>query len=175
MIEKQTGRSIVKLKSDRGGEYSSNEFLEYLQTEGIQTERGPAQRPMANAVAERFNRTMLGRIRSQLHQSGLPLSLWGELAIYCSHQINSTPSKAIDNLTPIHLYQSLIPTHTHPFSSERLKTFGCLVFAHDRHRSSKVSPIAKRYVLVGIEANANAWKLWDRHTQRIFITGDAFF
>lgn len=42
MIEKQTQRSIVKLKTDRGGEYSSDEFIKYLQEEGIQVERGPA-------------------------------------------------------------------------------------------------------------------------------------
>lgn len=156
LIEKQSGRSIVKLKTDRGGEYSSTEFLEYLQSEGIQTERGPAHRPMANAVAECFNRTMLGRIRSQLYQSGLPLSLWGELALYCSHQINYTPSKAINNLTPALLFQTLIPSHQHPFSSHRLKPFGCLAFAHDRHCTSKISPVAKRYIFVGIEPNANA-------------------
>lgn len=60
MIEKQTGVPIVKLKTNRGGEYSSHEFIKYLESEGIQTKRGPAQRPMANAVAERFNRTLLG-------------------------------------------------------------------------------------------------------------------
>lgn len=175
MIENQTGRSIVKLKTDRGGEYSSTEFLNYLQSEGIQIERGPAHRPMANAVAERFNRTLLGRIRSQLCQSGLPLSLWGELALYCSHQINCTPSRAIRNKAPIDLFHSLIPTHTHPFSYDRLKPFGCLAFAHDRHRVSKISPVAKRFIFVGIEPNANAWRLWDKSSQKIFITGDVAF
>lgn len=151
------------------------EFLSYLQSEGIQTERGPANRPMANGVAERFNRTLLGRIRSQLHESGLPLSLWGELALYCSLQINCTPSKAINNMTPIKLFQNIIPSHTHPFSLNRLKPFGCLAIAHDRHRTSKVSPVAKCYIFVGVESNARAWRLWDKHSQRIFVTGDAIF
>ena len=175
MIENQTGRNIVKLKTDRGGEYSSQEFLNYLQSAGIQTERGPAHRPMANGVAERFNQTLLGRIRSQLHESGLPLSLWGELAIYCSHQINCTPSKAINNLAPINLFRSVIPTHMHPFSFNRLKPFGCLAIAHDIHRTSKISPVGKRYIFVGIESNSRAWRLWDKQSQRIFITGDAVF
>lgn len=175
MIEKQTQCLIVKLKSDRGGEYSCAEFVRYLQEEGIQVERGPAHCPMANGVAERFNRTLIGRIRSQLFQSGLPLSLWGELALYCSVQISCIPSRSINNTSPLHLFESLTPTHTHPFSHLCLKPFGCLAFAHDRHRSSKVAPTSKRFIFVGIEPNARAWRLWDKHTQRIFVTGDAIF
>lgn len=34
-IEKQTGRKIVKLKSDRGGKYTSQDFIEHLSSEGI--------------------------------------------------------------------------------------------------------------------------------------------
>lgn len=102
-------------------------------------------------------------------------SYGGELALYCSYQINCTPSKAINNASPIHLFQSLIPTHAHPVKYHRLKPFGCLAFAHDRHRLSKISPLAKRYIFVGVEPHANAWRLWDKNSQRIFITGDAIF
>lgn len=35
--------------------------------------------------------------------------------------------------------------------------------------------MAKRFIFVGIEANARAWRLWDKHTKRIFITGDCDF
>lgn len=62
LIENQTGSKIVKLKTDRGGEYSSGEFIKFLADEGIQTERGPAERPMANSISERFNWTLLSRI-----------------------------------------------------------------------------------------------------------------
>lgn len=101
--------------------------------------------------------------------------MWGELANYSSHQINCSPSKTINFKSPIELYNSVIPTHTHPFKFDRLKPFSCLAYAHDRHRSSKVGPIAKRFIFVGIEPNARAWRLWDKHTKRIFITGDAEF
>lgn len=175
LVENQTGAKIVKLKSDRGGEYSSNEFLAYLKQEGIQIERGPAERPMANSVSERFNWTLLARIRTQMAQSGLPLYLWGELAQYSSHQINCLPSKSIQFQCPLELYVSVTPSHTHPFDYKRLKPFGCLAFALDRHRQSKVDPVAKRYIFVGVEDNARAWRLWDRHTKRIFVTGDAHF
>lgn len=96
LIENQTGRPIVNLKTDRGGGYSSEEFLTFLQKDGIQTERGLAHRPMANLVSECFNWTLLSCMQSQLVQCGLPLSLLGELALYSSHQIDWSPSKTIN-------------------------------------------------------------------------------
>ena len=36
-VEKQLGRSIKTLRFDRGGEYLSQEFLDYLIDHGIQT------------------------------------------------------------------------------------------------------------------------------------------
>lgn len=175
MIERQTGAKIVKLKTDRGGEYSSREFLQFLTNEGIQTERGPADRPMANSVSERFNWTLLSRIRSQLVQCGLPLSMWGELAIYSSFQINCSPSKAIQFQSPLDLFNSITPSHTHPFKYDRLKPFGCLAYALNRNRQSKVGPMANRYISVGIEPNARAWRLWDKNSKRILVTRDAQF
>lgn len=172
MIEKRMSTNIVKLKTDRGREYSSTIFLEYLQTCGIQIERGPADRPQANSVSERFNLTLLSKIRSQLIESGLPLHLWGEAAVYSSLQINCTPSKAVDFNIPIRLLEDSTPTHCHPFDIIRLKPFGSLCFALDKKRTSKVAPVAKRYIFVGLESNARAVRLWDKATSRILITGD---
>lgn len=79
-FESRVKHKILKLKSDRGGEYSSTAFLNMLHTEGIDIERGPANRPTSNGVAERYNRTLISKMRTQLLQSGLPLRFWAELA-----------------------------------------------------------------------------------------------
>ena len=38
LVENQTGRKIHVLRTDNGGEYHSNDFLEYCSTEGIKKE-----------------------------------------------------------------------------------------------------------------------------------------
>jgi transposase InsO family protein len=38
LVENQTGRRIRVLRSDNGGEYTSNEFVEYCVTKGIKKE-----------------------------------------------------------------------------------------------------------------------------------------
>lgn len=95
--------------------------------------------------------------------------------MHSSLQINCSPSKSINFQTPLNMFTSITPSHVHPFDYKRLKPFDCLAYAHDKHRQSKVDPVAKRYILVGIEDNARAWRLWDKQSRRIFVTGDAEF
>lgn len=174
-FERQTGKKVGKLKTDRGGEYTSRDFTNFLTSHGIESEKGPAKRPTTNSVAERFGRTLINRIRTQLLQCGLPLSLWGELAMYSSLQINCCPSKAIANQIPLLAYHTLCSGHMHPFDFNRLKPFGCLVFAHQQNRSSKLTPTSKRMIFVGLEDNARAARLWDKSTGRILVTGDVIY
>lgn len=95
--------------------------------------------------------------------------------MYSSLQINCCPSKAISNQIPLLIFQSLRIGHVHPFDFKRLKPFGCLTFAHQQTRISKLTPTAKRMVFVGLEDNARAARLWDKSTGRILITGDAVY
>ena len=66
MVEKQTGKSIKILRSDRGGEYLSTEFLNHLKEKGIISEWTPPYTPQLNGVAERRNRTLLDMVRSMM-------------------------------------------------------------------------------------------------------------
>ena len=44
-VEKQTKHSITTLRSDRGGEYLSGEFLHYLKENGIVSQWTPPDTP----------------------------------------------------------------------------------------------------------------------------------
>ena len=61
-VEKQSGKCIKVLRSDRGGEYLSNEFLIYLEENGILSQWMPLGTPQLNGVSERRNRTLLDMI-----------------------------------------------------------------------------------------------------------------
>ena len=74
MVEKQTGKSIKILRSDRGGEYLSTEFLDHLKDKGIISEWTPPYTPQLNGVAERRNRTLLDMVRSMMCFTDLPIS-----------------------------------------------------------------------------------------------------
>ncbi|GKB43544.1 retrotransposon protein, putative, ty1-copia subclass [Tanacetum coccineum] len=77
-VENQLGKTIKSLRSDRGGEYMSQEFLDHLKEHGIIAHRTPPYTPQNNVVVREENRTLLehGSINdeSKLH---LPKSLLG--------------------------------------------------------------------------------------------------
>ncbi|KAH9750809.1 Integrase catalytic domain-containing protein [Citrus sinensis] len=58
-VEKQTGKVIKTLRSDRGGEYLSGEFQSYLKENGIVSQWTPPGTPELNGVSERRNRTLV--------------------------------------------------------------------------------------------------------------------
>ncbi|CAL2276446.1 unnamed protein product [Prunus armeniaca] len=57
--ENQTGRKIKYLRSDNGGEYTSNEFTDYCKQEGITRHFTVKNNPQQNGAAERMNRTFI--------------------------------------------------------------------------------------------------------------------
>nr|GEX76348.1 hypothetical protein [Tanacetum cinerariifolium] len=58
-VENQLGKTIKLLRSDRGGEYMSQEFLDHLKDHEIIAYRTPPYTPQHNGVSERRNRTLL--------------------------------------------------------------------------------------------------------------------
>ena len=51
-VEKQTGKSIKVLRSDRGGEYLSWEFLDYLKDNGIVSQWTPPGMTQLNRISK---------------------------------------------------------------------------------------------------------------------------
>eukprot|EP00171_Calliarthron_tuberculosum_P005108 IDg5108t1 len=60
--------NIKALRSDGGGEYTSTEFKDYLDKNGIAQQFTVAYTPQQNGVAERMNRTLKDLTRSMLVQ-----------------------------------------------------------------------------------------------------------
>ena len=58
-VQNQLGKSIKALRTDRGGEYLSQEFDDYLKDCGIVSQLTPPQTPQWNGVSKRRNRTLL--------------------------------------------------------------------------------------------------------------------
>ncbi|XP_059294564.1 uncharacterized protein LOC132047552 [Lycium ferocissimum] len=84
-VEKQCGKQIKIVRTDRGGEYygrytehgqAQGPFAKFLQENGIFAQHTMPGSPDQNGVAERRNRTLLDMVHSMLSSSKLPKSLW---------------------------------------------------------------------------------------------------
>ncbi|KAL0381898.1 UNVERIFIED_CONTAM: hypothetical protein Slati_4610100 [Sesamum latifolium] len=76
-VENQTNRKIKALRSDRGGEYLSGEFIDYLKVNEILSQWTPPGTPQLNGVAERRKRTLLDMVRFMMSFTELPPFFWG--------------------------------------------------------------------------------------------------
>ena len=99
-VEKQSGHQILKLRSDNGGEYANNKFINFYSEHGIQLQHTIPYTPQKNGVVERKNHTLKEMANCMLQSKGLGLNFWAE-AINCANYIlNRTPTKVLKNITP---------------------------------------------------------------------------
>nr|GEW66348.1 hypothetical protein [Tanacetum cinerariifolium] len=92
-VENQLGKTIKSLRSDRGGEYMSQEFLDHLKYHGIIAHRTPPYTPQHNGVSERRNRTLLDMVRSMMSQTTLLKSFWDYVLKTTVRILNMVPTK----------------------------------------------------------------------------------
>ncbi|GKE96260.1 retrotransposon protein, putative, ty1-copia subclass [Tanacetum coccineum] len=58
-VKNQLGKKIKAIRSDRGGEYPSHEFVNHMKSFSIVSQLTPPYTPQHNGVSERRNRTLL--------------------------------------------------------------------------------------------------------------------
>ena len=109
-VENQLDKKIKILRSDRGGEYESNDFAEFCSTYGIVHQTTAPYTPQQNGVAERKNRTLKNMINSMLITSGAPHSLWGEACLAANTVLNKIPHKKSDK-SPYQLWKGKQPSY----------------------------------------------------------------
>lgn len=118
VTEKQHGKYIKSLRSDRGGEYLSREFIAYLTEQGITSQLSAPGMPQQNGVAERRNRTLMEMVRSMMSYSDLPISFWGYAIETAAYILNLVPSKSVPK-TPTELWTGRKPSLRH------VRMWGC--------------------------------------------------
>jgi len=69
--EKESGKQVKRFRTDRGGEYTSKKFAEYLKAEGILKETTTPYTPQSNRVVERAIRTIMECVRYMRDDAGL--------------------------------------------------------------------------------------------------------
>ncbi|KAI3703356.1 hypothetical protein L1987_73365 [Smallanthus sonchifolius] len=95
-VENQLGKTIKTLRSDRGGEYLSTEFINHLKERGIVSQPTPPGTPQLNGVSERRNRTLLNMVRSVMCRTNLPHSFWSYALMTAARIVNLALTKKLD-------------------------------------------------------------------------------
>ena len=144
LVEKQSGYSIKILHSDRGGEFTSNEFAAFCEKNGVHRQLTAPYTPEQNGVAKRKNRTVVEMARSLMNAASLSKRFWAEAVATAVYILNISPTKAVVNRTPYEAWMSRKPRVSH------LKVFGCIAYTLDKSPSRrKLDVKSEKYIFVG--------------------------
>lgn len=147
------GVPIKALRSDRGGEYLSDEFSDHLRLSGTIRHLTVHDTPEYNGVSERLNRTILAKVRAMLHESGLPNFLWGEACRHAAFLKNCTWTRSLKGQTPHEVFHGTKPnlSDIHPW--------GCRVRVHDDD-NNKLGARSKIGRWMGFDEESNAHRIY---------------
>ena len=168
MVERKTGKKVKVLRSDNGGEYTSDPFFEICKKEGITRHFSVRHTPQQNGIAERLNRTLLEKVRCMLSQSKLSKRFWAEALSYACHIVNRLPSAALNDKTPIELWSGTI---AHDY--DRLRVFGCDAYYHVKE--DKLDARARRATFLGFNHGVKGYRLWSSELKKIVVSRDVTF
>ncbi|KAI5318138.1 hypothetical protein L3X38_037846 [Prunus dulcis] len=170
MTELQTGHKVQCIRSDRGGEFLSTDFLEFCEANGIQRQLTMAYTPQQNGVVERKNRTVIEMAKSMLHEKGMPYFLWTEAVHTTVYLLNRCPTKALNNITPFEAYSGRKPGIAH------LKVFGSLCYVHvPTELRHKLEPKSTKGVFVGYATCEKGYRVFDPVSNKLLLSRDVTF
>jgi len=155
-VEKEIGMYITCLRTDRSGEFISNEFREFCRIHGIKRQLTTTYTPQQNGVTERKNKTIMNMVRSILVEKQLPKIFWAEAARWCVHVLSRCPTAAVPDKTLEEACSGVKPI------AEYFRVFGCVAHVHipDQH-IIKLDNKSKRCILLGVSDESKAYRLFD--------------
>jgi hypothetical protein len=170
VVEGESGCKIQCLRTDRGGEFTSNEFNDFCNNQGIKRQLTTAYTPQQDGVSGRKNRTLMNIVRCLLNGRSVPKMFWLEAVKWATYVLNRSPTLSVKNITPEEAWSDMKPTVKH------FRVFGCLAFVHipDVNRK-KLDSKSTKCVLLGVSEESKAYKLYDPVSRKIIVSRDVVF
>ncbi|CAL2228454.1 unnamed protein product [Prunus armeniaca] len=170
MTELQSRHKVKCLRSDRGGEFLSYEFVQFCEDHGIQRQLTMAYTPQQNGVVERKNITVVEMAKVMLHEKEIPYFLWAEAVHTSVYILNRCPTKAWNNVTPFEACSGRKPRIAH------LKVFGSLCYVHVPNEvRHKVEPNSVKGVFVGYATCEKGYRIYYPISKKLTLSRDIIF
>ncbi|WVZ61915.1 hypothetical protein U9M48_011722 [Paspalum notatum var. saurae] len=167
--EAESGCKLLALRTDRSGELTSKEFMEYCAADGVHRQLTAPYSPQQNSIVERRNAMVVGTARSLLKAKELPAWFWGEAVNTAVYLLNRVPTKAVEGKTPFEAWYGKKPAVHH------LKTFGCIVYVKNTApHLKKMEDCGRKMIFVGYERGSKAYRAYDPVAKRVHVTRDVW-
>ena len=162
-LEKEN--AVLKLRSDNGGEYNSQEFVQFCKGRGISSEFTWPYTPEQNGVSERINCTLTEIARLMIYHAKIPLKFWAEAVNTAIYLRNRSSISALKDKTS---FESWFGEKS---DVSNLRVFGCICFVHMPDNLRKeLNPKSTKAIFVGYPLGTKGYNRYDL-SSKCFIRG----
>ncbi|CAI7865892.1 unnamed protein product [Closterium sp. NIES-53] len=159
---------VLRLHSDRGGEFSSALLGAFCRAQGIrQTFTLPAS-PQQNGIAERRIGMVMDVARTSMINAAAPHFLWPFAVQYAAHQLNLQPRVSLPETSPTLRWTGKVG------DASAFRVWGSRAFVRDLS-ADNLSPRAVPCVFLGFPTGAPGWRFYHPTSCRVLSSQDVTF
>ncbi|CAI7904172.1 unnamed protein product, partial [Closterium sp. NIES-54] len=159
---------VLRLHSDRGGEFSSTRLGAFCRAQGIrQTFTLPAS-PQKNGIAERRIGMVMDVAHTSMIHAAAPHFLWPFAVQYAAHQLNLQPRVSLPETSPTLRWTGKVG------DASAFRVWGSRAFVRDLS-ADKLNPRAAPCVFLGFPPDAPGWQFYHPTLRRILSSQDVTF
>ncbi|CAI7813581.1 unnamed protein product [Closterium sp. NIES-53] len=159
---------VLRLHSDRGGEFSSNVLRDFCHGEDFLQLFTLPESPQQNGIAERHIGLVMEVARTSMIHAATPHFLWPFAARYAAHQLNLWPRVSLPETSPTLRWTGEVG------DALVFWVWGSRAFIHDTS-ADKLSPRAIPCVFLGFVPDAPGWQFYHPTSRRVFPSQDVTF
>lgn len=132
MNENSSVTAYLQQINSRGGEFTSDLFIQYCKDKGINKQLTALYTPHQYGISQCKNKTFIEKVRSMLISGNAPNYLWFKAIQTGAQLTNMSPTKANYGIMSYEKLYSSKP------DLDRLRIFGCLVYTHIKGYQTKL-------------------------------------
>ncbi|CAI7888987.1 unnamed protein product [Closterium sp. NIES-54] len=172
LVERQTKKSVLMLRSDRGGEFLGKKFTDFVDGKGIVHDLTCPYTPQQNGMAEREMRTVVESVRTMLLHMGVQHHWW-HLALRQAVWVRNCLERS--TVPPGTTSYQLLTGQKPDLSMARV--WGCMAhfLVPEQQRGGKLKPKARWGLHLGVSGESKGWELLDINANRVVTTSDVVF
>ncbi|CAI7925178.1 unnamed protein product [Closterium sp. NIES-53] len=159
---------VLRLHSDRGGEFSFDLLRDFCHVEGITQSFTLPDSPKKNGVAERHIGLVMEVARTCMIHAAAPHFLWSFAVRYAAHQLNLWPRVSLPKTSPTLRWTGKVG------DASVFRVWGSRAFVRDTS-ADKLSPRAIPCVFLGFVPDAPGWQFYHPTLRRVLPSQDVTF
>ncbi|CAI7883886.1 unnamed protein product [Closterium sp. NIES-53] len=159
---------VLRLHSDRGGEFSSDLLRDFCRGEGITQTFTLPESPQQNGIAERRIGLVMEVARTSMIHAAAPHFLWPFAVRYAAHQLNLWPRVSLPETSPTLRWTRKVG------DASVFRVWGSRAFVRDTS-AKNLSARAIPCVFLGFVPDAPGWQFYHPTSRRVLPSQDVTF